>query len=88
MAKKVTVEFDFSDYGQSMLEKFAAKYNMTEEEFIKDTLQERLYDEEDSEIGEAAYNEWVADGCQSRPWEEFCKEMELEEQKEASEARK
>ena len=60
-----------------LAESYAKIHSMSLGEAFKRALFERIEDEFDIAIGEAAYNEYVEGGCQSRPISELWKELDL-----------
>ena len=62
---------------KSLAESYAKLHSMSVGEAFKRALFERIEDEYDLAVGEAAYEEYVKDGCKSTPLSELWKELGL-----------
>lgn len=62
---------------KSLAESYAKIHSMSLGEAFKKALFERIEDEYDSALAKDAYNEYVKDGCKSRPISKLWEELDL-----------
>ena len=62
---------------KSLAESYARLHSISVGEAFKQALFERIEDEYDVTVAQDAYNEYVEDGCKSRPISELWKELDL-----------
>ncbi len=62
---------------KSLAENYARLHAISVGEAFKQALFERIEDEYDVTVAQDAYNEYVEDGCKSRPISELWKELDL-----------
>ena len=62
---------------KSLAESYARLHAISVGEAFKQALFERIEDEYDVTVAQDAYNEYVEDGCKSRPISELWKELDL-----------
>lgn len=55
----MNLSLDFTEEETAMLEKYAGKNNISTAEFVKNTILERIKDERDMEVYEAAINTYI-----------------------------
>ena len=58
-----------TDEEKKLIKSYAEAHGMTISQAFKNALFERIADEIDTKIGEEAYKQYVADGCQAEPWD-------------------
>lgn len=58
-----------TDEEKKLIKSYAEAHGMTISQAFKNALFERIEDEIDTKIGEEAYKQYVADGCQAEPWD-------------------
>ena len=62
---------------KSLVESYAKIHSISIGEAFKRALFERIEDEYDVVVAKSAYDEFVKDGCQSRPISELWSELDL-----------
>lgn len=62
---------------KSLAESYAKIHSMSLGEAFKKALFERIEDEYDIALAKDAYNEYVKDGCKSRPISKLWEELDL-----------
>lgn len=62
---------------KSLAESYAKIHSMSLGEAFKKALFERMEDEYDIALAKDAYNEYVKDGCKSRPISKLWEELDL-----------
>ncbi len=71
----MTVSIHVTDEEYRLANSWAKKHSMTLEEAFTRTLFEQIEEEDDSAVGEEAYQDYVKDGMKSRPVAELWKEI-------------
>lgn len=62
---------------KKLAESYAKIHAISVGEAFKQALFEKIEDEYDIEVAQQAHDQWVKDGCESRPIEELWNELEL-----------
>lgn len=58
-----------TDEEKKLIKSYAEAHGITISQAFTNALFERIEDEIDAKIGEEAYKQYIADGCQAEPWD-------------------